>query len=188
MNRLQAMNVSAARSAGTAMRAWRVVLLSATLVVGATLALSARAQPGGHHGGMGGPGMMFGSSPERVGRVVDHMLDGLAATDDQRSQIKRIAEAAALDLKAQRAAAAGLHDKAAQVFAAPVVDAAAAEAVRQQMLAQHEQSSRRMLQAMLDVSKVLSPEQRAKLVERMKQRQAQRADRMKRMEGERPPR
>ena len=49
---------------------------------------------------------------------------------------------------------------------------AAAESVRQQMLAQHDQSSKRMLQAMLDVSKVLTPAQRAKLGARLKQRQA----------------
>jgi protein CpxP len=38
------------------------------------------------------------------------------------------------------------------------------------MLAQHDAASKRMLQAMLDVSRVLTPEQRAKLAERMQQR------------------
>ena len=42
--------------------------------------------------------------------------------------------------------------------------------VRQQMLQQHDQSSRRRMQAMLDASAVLTPEQRAQLAERMKQR------------------
>jgi Spy/CpxP family protein refolding chaperone len=71
-----------------------------------------------------------------------------------------------------------------QVFAAPSVDAAAAESLRQQMLAQHDQASKRMLQAMLDVSKVLTPEQRAKVGERMKQRQAVMQDRQQRMQRE----
>jgi periplasmic protein CpxP/Spy len=50
------------------------------------------------------------------------------------------------------------------------------------MLAQHDQASKRVLQAMLDVSKVLTPEQRATLGERMKQRQAMMQDRMQRMQ------
>lgn len=132
-------------------------------------------------GGMGG-GMMFRGSPERMGRMIDHMLDGLNATDAQRSQIKQIATAAATDLKAQADAARGLHQRALQAFTAPNVDAAAVEQVRQQMLQQHDQMSRRMTQAMLDVARVLTPEQRARLGERMRDRQARMEDRMKRMQ------
>jgi Spy/CpxP family protein refolding chaperone len=131
---------------------------------------------------------MFQGAPEHLGRMIDHMLDGVSASDAQRSQIKQITQAAAADLKGQREAARGSREKAAQVFAAPNVDAAAAEALRQQLLAQHDQSSRRMLQAMLDISSVLTPEQRAKLAERFKQRGAQRHERMQRMEREQAPR
>jgi Spy/CpxP family protein refolding chaperone len=137
-----------------------------------------------HHGmggGMGGHGM-FGGSPERVGRMVDHMLDGLNATDAQRSQIKQIATAAATDLKAQAEAGRGLRQRAMQAFTAPNVDAAAVEQIRQQMLQQHDQMSRRMTQAMLDVARVLTPDQRARLGERMRDRQARMEDRMKRMQ------
>ena len=136
-----------------------------------------------HHGmggGMGGHGM-FGGSPERVGRMVDHMLDGLNATDAQRSQIKQIATAAATDLKAQAEAGRGLRQRAMQAFTAPNVDAAAVEQIRQQMLQQHDQMSRRMTQAMLDVARVLTPDQRARLGERMRDRQASMEERMKRM-------
>jgi periplasmic protein CpxP/Spy len=137
---------------------------------------------GEQRGGMGG-GML--GNPERMGRMMDHMLDGLNATDAQRSQIKQIAQTAATDMKAQRESNRALHEKAMQVFAAPNVDAAAAEQVRQQMLVQHDQMSKRTLQAMLDASKVLTPEQRATLGERMKQRSDTMRDRMKRMMGER---
>ena len=142
---------------------------------------------GGMHGGMGGGSMMFGGSPERMGRMIDHMLDGLNASDAQRSQIKQIAAAAATDLKAQAASGKALRQRAMQAFAAPNVDAAAVEQVRQQMLQQHDQMSRRMTQAMLDVARVLTPEQRARLGERMRDRQARMEDRMKRMESM-PPR
>jgi Spy/CpxP family protein refolding chaperone len=139
----------------------------------------------GHHGmdhdGMAGP-MAFRGSPERVARMVDHMLDGLNASDAQRSQIKQIATAAAADLKAQSESGRALRQRAMQAFTAANVDAAAVEQVRQQMLQQHDQMSRRMTQAMLDVARVLTPEQRARLGERIRDRQARMEDRMKRME------
>jgi periplasmic protein CpxP/Spy len=137
---------------------------------------------GGMHHGMGG-GMMFRGSPERMGRMIDHMLDGLNASDAQRSQIKQIAAGAAADLKAQAGAGRALRQRAMQAFTAPTVDAAAVEQVRQQMLQQHDQMSKRMTQAMLDVARVLTPEQRARLGERMRDRQARMEDRMKRMES-----
>ncbi len=124
------------------------------------------------HAGMGGPGPfglgLFGGPPERIERGVDRMLDGLQATDAQRTQVKQIALAAANELKTQREAGRGLFERNLQLFAAPVVHANAAEQLRQQMLAQHDQTSRRALQAMLEISRVLSPEQRATLVQRMK--------------------
>jgi periplasmic protein CpxP/Spy len=154
------------------------------LAVIATLTLGLSGPVSAQHGhGMHGGGMM--GNPERMGRMMDHMLDGLNATDTQRSQIKQIAQAAGTDMKAQHDANRALHEKALQIFAAPNVDAAAAEQVRQQLLAQHDQMSKRTLQAMLDASKVLTPEQRAALGERMKQRNATMRDRMKRMMGER---
>jgi Spy/CpxP family protein refolding chaperone len=171
-------------------RGLRWVLLASVVAVSSAAALSAWAQPmpgGMMMGGGGGPRGMMGS-PEHMGRMLDHMLDGLNATDAQRNQIKQIAQAAAADMKAQHDAGQALRDKSLQIFSAPTVDAAAAESVRAQMVAQHDLASRRMLQAMLDASKVLTPEQRAKLGERMKQRQAQMHDRMQRMERDHPTR
>ncbi|MDE2092806.1 MAG: Spy/CpxP family protein refolding chaperone [Burkholderiales bacterium] len=169
----------------------RLILGSVVLVAATSFALSAHAQ--GHHaaggGGMGGgPAgmMMFGGTPQRIGSSVDRMLDGLNATGAQRDQIKQIVIAAAADLKAQRDAGRALHEKWLAVFMAPTVDAGAAEALRQQMLAQHDQASKRVLQAMLDVSKVLTPEQRAALGERMKRREAMMHERMQREHHERP--
>lgn len=162
-----------------ASRTMRLLTVGVVVVAAACAAVSAQAQA------MPGPGarpgmMLFGGPPEHVERSVDHMLDGLGASDAQRAQIKQIAQAAAVDLKAQREAGRGLREKGMQIFAAPTVDAAAAESVRQQVQAQQDQASKRMLQAMLDVSKVLTPEQRAKIGERMKNREAQMHDRMQR--------
>ena len=155
----------------------------------------AHAQEGGRGMRMARPAggmMLFNGPPEHISRAVDHLLDGLGATDAQRVQVKQIAQGAAVDLKAQRDTGRSLRDKGMQAFAAPTVDAAAAESVRQQMIAQQDQASQRVLAAMLDIGKVLTPDQRARIGERMKQRQAmmqermQRADRMNSEHGERP--
>jgi len=173
----------AVASRTTSLRGMKWMLSGMVVAVAATVALSAWAQPGGPGARMHemvGPGMMMGG-----GRGVDHMLDGLNASEAQRSQIKQIFKAAADDLRGQRDQRRALHERSLQIFAAPNVDAAAAEQVRQQMQAMHEQASKRMLQAMLDASKVLTPEQRAKLAERMKQRSDVMRERTDRMERER---
>jgi protein CpxP len=177
----------------------RMVLLGMALTLLAAISLSAWAQPappapgmmaeggpgmGRMHHGMGGGGMMFGGSPERMGRRIDHMLDGLNASDAQRAQIKQIAAAAAADLKAQAQAGRALRQRGMQIFTAPTIDAAGAEQLRQQMLQQHDQMSKRVTQAMLDVARILTPEQRAKIGDRMRDRQARMEERMKRMERE----
>jgi periplasmic protein CpxP/Spy len=147
--------------------ALKFLLASIILAVLSAVALSAWAQP--HHGGMGHRGGWMGS-PERMSRMLDRMLDSVNATDEQRGQIKQIAQSAAADLNVQREASRALRERSMQLFTQPNVDASAVEALRQQMLQQHDQSSRRITQALLDASKVLTPEQRVKLAERMKQR------------------
>ena len=164
----------------------RLVAIGAFVVAAVGAAVSAHAQDRHGAGVSGAAGMMmFGGPPEHVGRAVDQMLDGLNATEPQRTQVKQIAAAASSDLKSQRDAGRALREKGLQLFAAPTVDASAAESVRQQMSALHDQGSKRMLQAMLDIAKVLTPEQRAKIGERLRERQAIMQDRMERMQAER---
>lgn len=137
-----------------------VVALAGAAVV---VPLVAMAVPGGPEMTCGHRGGPF------AGRMLDRMLDEVSATDAQRTQIKQIAEIAQADMKAQFEAGRALRDKGLALMAAPTLDAVAAESLRQQMLAQHDQASRRMLQVMLDIGRVLTPEQRAKLAEQMKQ-------------------
>jgi Spy/CpxP family protein refolding chaperone len=134
------------------------------------LAAQAQGHPG-HDGFRGheGAGMMIG----------EHMLDAADATDAQRAQIKTIMEAARADLKNQREAGRKLHEQALALFAAPNIDAAAIEALRVQGQQLKEQASKRMSQAMIEAARVLTPEQRAKLAEKMKKRQARMAEHMR---------
>jgi periplasmic protein CpxP/Spy len=163
----------------------RMLLLGVLVAATASWAVTSWAQPvswGRHHheGAMGG-GM---GGPMATPRMLDRMLDGLNATDEQRAQIRQIGQAAAADLQAQRQAARDLRQRSLEIFTTPTVDAAAAESVRQQLMALHDQASKRMLQAMVDVSRVLTPEQRAKIGERIKERAARHQERMESFQRE----
>lgn len=141
-----------------------------------TLAAAGTAFAGPPGDGRAGHGMMmFG------GHGMTRMLDQVNATAEQRSQIEQITKAARADLMAQHDAGRALRDQAVQLFTQPTVDANAAEALRQQMLAQHDRASQRTMQAMLEISRVLTPEQRQQLAEQMKQR----ADTMRKHRSER---
>ena len=166
----------------------RMLLLGVLVAATASWAVTSWAQPvswGPHHhegamgGGMGGP---------MAGRILERMLDGVNATDEQRAQIRQISQAAAADLQSQREAARSMRQRSLEIFTAPNVDAAAAESLRQQTMALHDQSSKRMLLAMVDISRVLTPEQRAKIGERMKERAARHQERMERFQREQPKR
>ena len=157
-------------------RPLRLVMATVILTLAAAVAQTASAQPHEGHGGRGmgagmgadmGSGMGFGAPHQ-----MERMLDAVSATPEQRAQIKQITQAARADMQTQRAAGRKLHEQGQALFAQPNVDARAAEALRQQMLAQHDQASKRTLQMMLDVSRVLTPEQRKVLAERMSQRRA----------------
>ena len=71
------------------------------------------------------------------------------------------------DMAANRVAGQALREQVSELFVQPEVDAVAAEALRQQMLAQHDRRSQRMMQAMLELSQVLTPEQRQQWVTTM---------------------
>lgn len=144
----------------------------------AFVALAAAAMPGaqaapmdGHrHGGMmaGGHGAM--GAGMLGGPRAERMLQAVGASAEQRAQIQQIMDSARADLQAQREGGRALHDQMRQVFTQPTVDANAVEALRQQQMAHRDAASRRHMQAMLEVSRVLTPEQRAQLAEMGAQR------------------
>jgi protein CpxP len=150
----------------------RLAALTAMAVVATGLSLPATAMPGspgfGHDAAAGGFGLpMFGGPGS-----IEKMLDSVNASAEQRAQIQQIAAAASADMKAQREAGRALRAQLQQWFAQPTSDARAGETLRQQMLAQQDQASKRMMQTVLDVSRVLTLEQRRQLAERAGQRTA----------------
>lgn len=146
---------------------FKLLAATVTLALAAGVAQTAIAEPGPGYGrgGHDGHGMMM-----MGGHRMDRALAAVNATPEQRAQIKQIFDAARADLKGQRDAGRTLREQSAALFAQPVVDARAAEVLRTQMVAQHDAASKRMLQAMLDASRVLTPEQRKLLADKMAQR------------------
>lgn len=155
------------------------LMWSSLLVVGAAFsALAVQAQPMSP-GSEGGPGAhrhsMMGGDHGHHGGGMDmkwsgRMLDAVKATPEQRAQIQKIMEGARTDMQAHREAGKGLRGQLMQAMTQPNIDANAVEQVRQKMLAHHDQASKRRMQAMVDAARVLTPEQRKQLAERMSQR------------------
>lgn len=144
--------------------------------------------PMGHPGAHGPRGPMGGAGPHRPGHErpgherrmhgggagmmllgpgLDRALEVAKASPEQRAEIRKIAGAARDDLRAARRNTDPMQARAAfmAAWSADQVDAAALERQRQQRSAQQEAVSRRMTQAMVDIGKILRPEQRRALAE-----------------------
>jgi len=98
------------------------------------------------------------------------MLDDIGASEAQISQIQAIFKTAREELKAQAPQGQNLHLQMLQLWAAPNIDAAAIDALRKQAQVRHEQVASRMQAAFVEAGRVLTPEQRAKMLERAKKR------------------
>ncbi len=124
--------------------------------------------------GLAGPGgaMLPGGPLLPRGPLLDHLLDQIDASAVQRSQLHQLLDAADADLKAGFQAGHDDRERMAQLFAAPVVDEAAIEALRQRDVARHDAASKRMVQALVEVSHVLTVEQRVQLQALMHQARA----------------
>lgn len=123
---------------------------------------------GGGHGGMDGMMPMPFS-----GRHLNHLLDKADATAGQREQIKQLLDKTQSDMKALHEEGRTLHEQALKLWAQPVLDATAAEKLRQLMLAHHDKCSKRLMLTMLDIGHILTPEQRAKVSELMQKHHAE---------------
>jgi Spy/CpxP family protein refolding chaperone len=123
--------------------------------------------------GYGGPGAAHGHGMGMgMGMGLPHLLARVQATPEQRAQIKAILKAAHTELAATHGAGRTLHQQMMQALVQPTLDDKAVEALRQQIQANHEAASKRMTQALLDASRVLTPEQRTSLGERMARHQS----------------
>ena len=126
-----------------------------------------------HHGGW----MTSQAIPvDLVEQRVDRMLRGVDATPDQQTKLHGIIEAAAKDLDPLRKDLAGTRAQMTSLLTAPQIDRAAVEQLRTERVAEMDQASKRVTQALLDAADVLTPDQRKKLADNMAQWQAHRRD------------
>lgn len=162
--------------------ATRWMTLGLLAAAAGALSLPADAAPFGHgprHGDMAMAGPLAG------GPGMGRLLERIGASEQQRTQLQQIFEAARNDLKGQRETTRALREQMHAAFTQANVDANAVEALRVQLMAQHETASKRMTQAMVEASRVLSPEQRQQIGQLMAERRA----RMERGRADgRPPR
>ncbi|WP_424895050.1 Spy/CpxP family protein refolding chaperone [Tepidimonas sp. HKU79] len=143
-------------------RGWRPVLVGLALVTA-----SAGVWAVGPAHGVGGPmGPMEGAGE----RMVEHWMRGLDLQPAQREQLQTLAQAARADMQPLRQEGRALREERQRLLAAPALDEAALEALRQRELAWHDRLTARMNRFMIDAAKVLTPEQRQRWAERMQQR------------------
>lgn len=152
----------------------------AGLALAAVATVPVQAMPGGHgHGGYDGG--MHSAAGGMFGGMLGRMLDRVNATPQQRTQIEQILKTNVDAMRAQRDSRIELRNEALKLFAQPTVDANALEALRDKQMAQHIAASKRMTAAMLEISRVLTPEQRKQMTDYMQQR----SDMMQRHQRER---
>jgi protein CpxP len=151
-------------------RRWRVAALAAA--VAGALALGACSY-GGHRGWHDGPlsGQM---DPERAARFAERMADRIVSavegSPEQRQRIQGIAQAAVTDLAPLREQARAARRDGVALLSAAAIDRGAIEALRAKQLGLADGASKRLAQALADTAEVLTPEQRARLAERMQRR------------------
>lgn len=145
----------------------------ALALVGALAAagISYASNEGGCHGhfGMGMHGHMDAAAMSKhIDRFVNHVLaDG---TDEQKTKVRTILNAAATDLQPLRTQLHAVHEQAIKILSQPSIDRDALEKVRASQMQLADQVSKRITQAVEDAADVLTPEQRVKLAEHLKKR------------------
>lgn len=148
---------------------WVVVGGIALVVLGAAgVAGAAGRDFGGRFGmgpgGWGHGGMGFGEG--RIGRV----LDAVDATDEQEERIFAIIDATRAELRPMMREFRDTREAVAGLLGAGTIDRAAAEKLRAERIARIDEASRKMTAAILDAAEVLTPEQRARLLEQFRER------------------
>lgn len=99
-------------------------------------------------------------------RGIDRMLGKVDATAEQKSKITAIAKAAITDMAPAQQAHAAARTKLAELLKADKVDHAGIEQLRTEQFALGETLTKKAVAALADAADVLTPAQRAKLVDR----------------------
>ena len=140
--------------------------IAAVIAIGAGAAI---AQGGGWgHGGMGGMGMRF--AEHRFEKVMDE----IDATDAQQDKIWAIVDKTRADLRPVGREFRAAREDVMALLSAPTIDKAAVETMRASRIAAIDAASKQAVTALVEAAEGLTPEQRAKLAEEIKDRHGDR--------------
>jgi protein CpxP len=152
---------------------WRrgtiVAIVAAVTVVGGAGVATVMANDGP---GLGRHAMhaAWGGGGRFAERRFERMIEEIDATPEQADALRAIFEGARDDLSGMRDEMRGVREEVVAILSAETIDRAAAERLRAERTQSLDQASRRMTQALLDAAEVLTPAQRAELVERIGER------------------
>lgn len=138
----------------------------------AVFALAGIGAAGAMSGGMGPHMMEVGMKHggHFAGRGIERMLGSVDATAEQEERIWAIIDGARAELRPMMREFRDTRGEVMELMTAPTIDRAAAETLRAERIAAIDEASKKMTAAALDAVEVLTPEQRAKLAEQMKER------------------
>jgi periplasmic protein CpxP/Spy len=125
---------------------------------------------GFHHGFGMSRGMDQGERQSRMQSGLQRMLGAVDATPEQRDKITAIARSAMQEMQPLRQVQRDIRDKLAAALKSATVDRAAIELLRAQQLQMAEGLSKKMSDSLLAAADVLTPSQRAQLVDRWQSR------------------
>ncbi|RXF74157.1 Spy/CpxP family protein refolding chaperone [Hansschlegelia zhihuaiae] len=118
----------------------------------------------GPHGGLHGVGAFL------LERRIDGALDAVDATAEQEKKIWAIVDATRADLRPRFREFRDARGQFVQALSAGTVDRAAVEKLRAERVAAVDATSKKIAEAAVEAAEVLTPEQRAKLADRLKDR------------------
>jgi Spy/CpxP family protein refolding chaperone len=145
----------------------RRLILGAAVAAGlagaVAVTLPALAQESMEHAGhMHGMGPMGGDHAMTRAHL-ERALDEVGATPAQKQRIGAVLHGAFADMGQMHEHMAATHADLHRILTAPVIDRAALERLRAERMAEFDQASRKLVNALADAAEVLSPAQRARL-------------------------
>jgi periplasmic protein CpxP/Spy len=155
---------------GAAVLAVLVTLVAARPIAAAIQREGLHRLAGGFGHGWGPHAMSPEAAKEHLQLAAKWALRDIDASAEQQERVNAIVGAAVSDLFALRAQHQQNRDAFHAQLGGASVDRAALEEIRKSEMALADEASKRFVQALADVSDVLTPEQRQALVERLHQR------------------